>query len=212
MAMEVAVFISESGHSASMHDAIQLRVYKFQGAKWHITRQLPFKIETGLGLKEIRALMDPVQDFLGPCRVIAGQGITGVACFELQKAGFSIWTTDGPPEGFLNDIREMEMAAEEQEGSDTPNPPAAEEISPGHYRISLIEVQKNQGAMTSKQVLLPILNQGGFDSLEIICDHVPPWLEEQAEAGLLQASIEPVGNVKTRVTVTMTGPTLPPSL
>lgn len=212
MAMEVAVFISESGHSASMYNATHLRVYQCQGDKWHINRQLPFQIETSLSLKEIRSLMAPVQDFLGSCRVIAGQGITGVACFELQKAGFSIWTTEGLPDEFLNDIREAEIKAEEQEGSNTSNPPAAEEISPGRYRISLIDVQKNQGTLTSKQVLLPILNRGRFDSLEIICDHVPPWLEEQVAAGMLQASIKPLDICTTLLTITKTTPTLPPSL
>jgi hypothetical protein len=35
--------------------------------------------------------------------------------------------------------------------------------------------------VSSKQVLQQFVHGGGFTELEIICDHVPPWIEVEAE-------------------------------
>jgi len=35
--------------------------------------------------------------------------------------------------------------------------------------------------ITSKQILQGFIREGNFHSLEIICDHIPPWLEMESE-------------------------------
>ena len=59
--------------------------------------------------------------------------------------------------------------------------PAPLEITPGCFAISIREIQGKRPELSSKQVLRQFVLQGAFTELEITCDHVPPWIEMEAE-------------------------------
>jgi hypothetical protein len=47
--------------------------------------------------------------------------------------------------------------------------------------------------VSSKQVLRQFVQQGKFAELEIVCDHVPPWIEVDAERLGYEISSERTG-------------------
>ncbi len=79
--------------------------------------------------------------------------------------------------------------------------PEPQEISPGYYLISLKEIQNCNGMVTSKQVLFPLLANKQIQQLEIICTHIPPWLEVKILGGEIEGTIEKISLTETRVTI-----------
>jgi len=119
--------------------------------------------------------------FLGGCRVFVARSATGVPYFELEKAGLSVWESEGWPADFLEHVwaeEERERAAEK--ASAVPDVPVPEETTPGHFLVNIRDIQGNSADITSKQVLRQFIAGGGFRSLAIICSHVPPWVEVEA--------------------------------
>ena len=116
------------------------------------------------------------------CRIFAARSVHGVLYFELEKAGISTWEVSGRPENFLGQVWKDEVMdkakPEPAAGFDIPVP---EQRSPGYFFVSIREVQANCPEVSSKQVLQQFVQQGGFTELEIVCDHVPPWIEVEAE-------------------------------
>jgi hypothetical protein len=54
--------------------------------------------------------------------------------------------------------------------------------------------------ITSKQVLLPFLNNNNFNELEIDCSHVPHWFDKEFKRLNLKSEAETIcGGVKVKV-------------
>jgi hypothetical protein len=82
-----------------------------------------------------------------------------------------------------------------------PGIPAPEERTPGNFYISIKEIQRNKPEITSKQVLQQFIRKGGFHTIEIICGHVPPWLEVEAADGGLTYEAEQLGRNEIKVKI-----------
>lgn len=54
-----------------------------------------------------------------------------------------------------------------------------EPLGEGHFRINLSDILGRYKNANSMDILVPLLEDGGFRSLEILCDHVPRWFERK---------------------------------
>ncbi|OPY56170.1 MAG: Iron only nitrogenase protein AnfO (AnfO_nitrog) [Pelotomaculum sp. PtaU1.Bin035] len=183
MRRSIAVYVGENGETTSLFNQGRLVVYQKKKGKWSSMKEMDFSPDGSRGIKELRKKMEEVLEFLGNCRVIVGLSITGVPYYELEKCRFSVWEFEGRPLEFLDYVLEKEE--EKQSLEDAEQNACLRfipiETSSGNYQISIKEIQEKDIGLTTKQVLLPVLRKGNFNSLEVICSHVPPWLE----AGLL---------------------------
>lgn len=189
--MEIAVLIGANGETAPIQAPGEIQVYQYTCNTWEMCRSMPFAIESARGLSGMREYLHTVIEFMGECRTFVGYSVSGLPFFELEKAGFTIWEIFGYPFDFLDDI----LKSQDAETFTTPvqesaRPPKLKEISPGCFSISLKDIQNCSGFITSKQVLLPILSRPNFNTLEIICSHVPPWLEVKILNGEIDATVE----------------------
>ena len=184
MAKEIAVLMAVNGETAPMDQGGLLRVYRRQEGSWQEERSMPLLMSAGGGLAGLRKQLAAMVNFLDGCRVVVASAITGVPYYELEKAGCSLWEMQGAPTGWLDEV----LAGEELQAAVKPEAeaikiPVPEEVGEGRYRISISEVQRASGGITSKQVLQPWLQGKSFSSLEIVCTHVPPWLECEWQSG-----------------------------
>ncbi len=202
MPKEIAVHVGENGETTSLNEKGTIIVYQKRQGKWNVSRAKDFYLDQGLGLKDLRRQMEDVISFLSDCRIFVGLSIVGVPYFALEKAGFSVWEFEGKPVEFLDYILAQEETRAEQE-SQKPNNvvPSPVETSAGCYKLSLKEIQENNLGVTSKQVLLPFLRKGKFYSLEVICSHLPPWLEAELMSGNLTSSVEKISSNELRVII-----------
>jgi Fe-only nitrogenase accessory protein AnfO len=195
MGAEIAVHLGESGHTASLYQKGKIAVYRKNMGRWTLLREMDFTLDSGLGLREAREKMREVTAFLDGCHVFVGLNVSGVPYFELEKSGIGVWEFEGTPLSFLDSILEKEEADQVfRDSREKAALPVPEEISGGCYRISIKKIQEENSGITSKQVLLPFIRRGGFYSLEILCSHVPPWLEAEIKGGSLSGDItDPAG-------------------
>jgi len=190
MTREIAVYIDENGSTASLSEPGRLVVYRRKMGKWSVVREKGIPQGGSGGLKELRQKMGQVLAFLGDCGVFVGRSVTGVPYYELEKAGCSVWEFEGRPEEFLDYVLQQEEAAQQAKGSvSSAEVPVPVENSPGCYHISLKKIQAGSSGVTSKQVLLPFLRQGTFYSLQVVCSHIPPWLEAEMSDGKLVGEV-----------------------
>lgn len=184
MTREIAVYVDQDGQAASLYEPGMIVVYQRKQGQWSAARKKEFALNQSTNLQEMRLKMGEAVDFLGDCKVLAGLSIVGVPYFELEKNNFSIWEFEGWPLEFLDYV----LAKEEEKTRDVAEAPefnyAPVEVTRGHYRVSIKEIQENNIGVTSKQVLLPFLRKGQFISLEVSGNHMPVWLETELLTGL----------------------------
>jgi Fe-only nitrogenase accessory protein AnfO len=180
---EIGVFTGSDGRTMPLSEPCTVVVYHRVRGTWLAERRLMFSLDADDGLIGLRTKTGELILFLGECRTLVAQSASGALFFGLEKAGFSVYEIAGSPSEFLNTVWKEEK--EEQEAK-TPLPagadiPAPIEIAPGKFYISIREIQGNRPEVSSKQVLRSFVQEGAFAELEIVCDHVPPWIEVDAE-------------------------------
>lgn len=199
----IAVYVGENGETASLNKKGKFVVYGKDQGQWNVLREINFNWKKGTGnLKQMRQELESIIHSLVECNIFIGLSITGLPYYTLEKANFSIWECQGNPLDFLDDVlakeEEVRMELANQEEEEIPKP---EDLGNGCYRISLKEIQQKNSQFTSKQVLLPFIRQGKFYGLEVICNHIPPWLEIELISDNLNSQIEKndLGEIKINI-------------
>ena len=181
MAKEIGAFVNADGMTTLLNKPCQLIIFRKQEGFWRIERKLALNLGEAGGLAELRVRVGEIIKFLAQCSIVLAEAFQGAALHELEKAGVALWEVAGEPEPLLDHIlSEEENSTQEQEQTAKIPFPVLENKGNGRYFISIAQVQRSGGALTSKQVLLPIVQQGSFQKLEVLCTHVPPWLEAEA--------------------------------
>jgi Iron only nitrogenase protein AnfO (AnfO_nitrog). len=203
MAREIAVFLEKDGLTGTLGQPGRVCVYLRRRKAWTVEREMAFSLVAGDGLKGLRRQLGELLAFLGECRTFVARSITGVPFYELEKAGFNVWEQTGDPLSFLEEV----WAGEEREqaAKNAPPPPSLPlgpaEKAPGCYYISLKEIQARNAGVTTKQILQPFLRRGRFATLEVVCDHLPPWLELDLAAGGFSWTNEKISERETKVLI-----------
>ena len=183
MADEIAVILGKDGSTGTLGEPGDLAVYSRDRGTWSQVRTLPLIVDPSEGLKGLRAMAAAVLSHLGDCRIVVTRSASGAFYFEIEKARCALWEIAGRPGEFLDSV----WADEEKERAAIKMPSAAggilrpQEKTPGNFFISIKEIQGKRPDMSSKQVLQQFIQGGGFLVLDIICSHVPPWIEVEAE-------------------------------
>ncbi|MDU4960573.1 MAG: Fe-only nitrogenase accessory AnfO family protein [Sporomusaceae bacterium] len=181
MNCSVAVHVGADGATVSLDQPGRLLMLQRQGDNWQLVGEQPFRLLGEQGLRQLRRQLQELVAVLAGCRVLAAASVTGIAYYELERAGFSVWEFDGRPENFLEQLLAAELAADQARPAAVPVAlPVAEDLGNGCFRLSIKAIQESDSGLTSKQVLLPLLRKSDWYQFEIICSHAPPWLEAEA--------------------------------
>ncbi len=190
MCYDIAAYVDKHGFTISLYDPGKLVIYRKGQGNWQACREKEFNPAAEEGLSGLRRMMGEILDFMGDCRVFVGYTVSGIPYFELEKSKCSVWEIGGNPQYFLDYILSYEEKEQSEEQKNMAAVvPAPVEIGAGRYRVSIKEIQESGGGITSKQVLRPFLRRGEFFELEVICSHVPPWLEAEFAAGAWKGEI-----------------------
>ncbi|BBB92035.1 MAG TPA: Fe-only nitrogenase accessory AnfO family protein [Methylomusa anaerophila] len=183
MTKEIAVHTGEGGETAAIDVPGTIVFYRKQMGIWGVERTRDFALAPEKGLREMRKQVAELVADLGDCKVFVASAVNGVPYFELEKAGSSVWEFAGKPQDFLDYVLEKEEESAQAIAPESIVMPVPENLGKGCYRISIKEIQETGTGITSKQVLQPILRQENFHQLEVICNHIPPWLEADMMGG-----------------------------
>ncbi len=200
---EIAAILGADGSSTTLTEPGTLVVFRREKGAWTSNRSLPLALDQTQGLREMRSKMAGLLAFLGDCRIVVTKSASGALYFELEKARCTLWEITGKPDEFLDPVWADEEKERQAERSPTaPVLPVPKERTPGNFFISIKEVQGKRPDISSKQVLQQFIGRGGFLVLEIICSHVPPWIEVEAERRgyTLETEQQDKDTVKVRLT------------
>ncbi|MDW5561820.1 MAG: Fe-only nitrogenase accessory AnfO family protein [Methanomassiliicoccus sp.] len=173
---EVASLTGSDGSTVQLNWPGIVVVHRRVRGKWTKDREMPFLIDSGKGLVEMRTKCTELIKFLGSCKIFVARNASGVLFFELEKAHVNVYEIKGTPSDFLEQV----WSEDEKDCDETISPatmPVPLERSPGNYYISIKEAQSKQPEFSSKQILQAFVRRGKFATLEVVCDHVPPWIE-----------------------------------
>ena len=206
MAREIGAFVDETGRAAALSQPCSLRIYRRDRGQWRLDRSASLNLADASGLADLRRRMAEIIAVFGECKMALAAAFQGAALHELEKAGIELWEVDGDPAALLDTILFEEEKAAQQADKSTALPfPVLENLGEGRYSLSIAEVQRSSGGLTSKQVLLPILQQGSFRELAIMCTHVPPWLEAEVNSRGWQLRTEKTGGSQFTATIEVNG-------
>ena len=206
MAREIGAFVDETGRAAALSQPCSLRIYRRDRGQWRLDRSASLNLADASGLADLRRRVAEIIAVFGECKTALAAAFQGAALHELEKAGIELWEVDGDPAALLDTILFEEEKAAQQADKSTALPfPVLENLGEGRYSLSIAEVQRSSGGLTSKQVLLPILQQGSFRELAIMCTHVPPWLEAEVNSRGWQLRTEKTGGSQFTATIEVNG-------
>ena len=198
---EIAAIIGTDGGTVPLSEPGTVVVYRRVRGAWEQDREMAFSIEQARGLRDLRTKVEELKAHLSDCRVFVTKSASGALFFELEKARFSVWEITGTPDEFLDSVWRDEKA-EQQAAACVPadaSIPAPTETSPGHFTISIKEIQGKRPEVSSKQVLQDFVRRGAFEKLEVLCDHLPPWIEVDATRCGYDIETEQIGKNEVKV-------------
>ncbi|MDF2567893.1 MAG: anfO [Oscillospiraceae bacterium] len=176
---KTAVIFDTQANLASLGEQTNILLFEKTDDGWSVTDEIPFGIDYTQGLSSVRNQVNGLIQSLEDCKIIIGKGISGIPYSVFDKMGFCVFETDTfnastLDEVVLDIIKEEQINQQKLEQINSLGP-SETEIS-GVYTINLIELQLKYPDVSSKKLLRPFLSDTPFYSLEIICNHIPPWL------------------------------------
>jgi len=187
--MKIAVFVDTDGNAAPFDSSGTVLVYENNHSDWQCTCQIPFCLNKGMNLANIRKSIYALAPKLLGCKAFVVKRKMGIfnAVFE-EELHIRLFALQGSPVPFLNDIRfainneiieKIKRIELERQTKDHFVPLSIGDPSKGCYRIDLVKIQEKDASLNSKEILLPFFQNTSFWELEIICLHVPKWFDEE---------------------------------
>ena len=183
MKKQIIVTLNRAGVLVSFADTECFVLWEKRQAHWHPADEWEYR----LGHADAAAIREAVSALASrfeDCRIIVSRKVLGIPYQMLNKTGFSIFEADTVSDRLLDDI-----AKDVSESRAIADQPPAEPLSPhndGHYYFDLVRLQKAYPEISSKRALMGFMSGADFVSLELICDHLPPWMEDVMNARGLQ--------------------------
>ncbi len=174
---KISFFLDENCKICSFQDSAKVVVYEKQET-WKKGKEFEVNIRQLNSMNLLRKYFSNIVEKLSDCKIVVVKKAQGIPYGIFYESDYSIWELEGVPDDYLDLIIECErkhiekMEEEEQEC-------VAKKLDEGHYLIDLNELQFTKPEMTSKKAIIPFFNQFEFETLEVLCCHIPPWLIEK---------------------------------
>ncbi|MEA4837551.1 MAG: Fe-only nitrogenase accessory protein AnfO [Rhodospirillaceae bacterium] len=217
--MTIAVYVDNEGKIASPYGEGCIRLYGKESETWLPAGDIALSIRPDMTLGGVKAAVRDAASRMGEGAVFLSSGTRGLVYTILQEEfGIHVWAGQGPIPDQIEAIliQEAERARNAQPsaasscgsgcapgrcGPRTDGPfsacgPASpgilplERIGQGYWRIDLDRTLKQDTTLNSRMILIPILEERAFDTLEILCNHLPRWFAQTLDALNLRADYD----------------------
>ena len=189
--MMISVYVNEEGVSAASGEKGSIRVYQRMDHKWNVALEMEFNTAHVKSIAEARrTILEMVQKLEG-CKVFVAREVVGQLYYVLEANGFECFEAEGYPEEFLDSIWEAfkEEQNEKHEVQEIPVSHIEKKEKEGCYFLNLKKALNLDCNLSSKKLLLPFLRGKDFIELEMICDHLPRWFEQELKVLELKSEV-----------------------
>ncbi|WP_373481642.1 Fe-only nitrogenase accessory AnfO family protein [Acetobacterium sp.] len=200
----MAVFCDDTNRITRFDAMTHFVFYSKAESGWRQSDRVPFSCDLSGGLASIRENISQMLGAFNDCRIIITQSIAGIPYQIFDRSGFIICESETFDLELLDAIQAdlLRQDAEIQEDTSLLVKTPEETDVPGYYLFDLTQLQKKHPEISSKKALLPFLKETAFYTLEVICDHIPPWFEQQLPKMQLQYRIENKNDSTQHVVIT----------
>jgi Fe-only nitrogenase accessory protein AnfO len=199
--MKIAVLVDGAEQAISFGETGIVKLYCKQNDGWKAAKEIVFGIDDLVSINEIRERIRKMAEALDDCKVFVAAEVAGVPYAILEGMGFNIWKIKGAPAEFLDYIAEKEAQGQTVTVKAVEKPIPVKTGREGCYFIDLKTILDKDSTLTSKQVLLPFLQNTDFIELEVICEHVPLWFAKEFPGLKLSATTEQLAAEQCKVIV-----------
>lgn len=115
--MNIAIHVDDANEIGRFSPTGRVRLYERRESGWMIADEIPFPIDPGMSLAEIRAAIAALVARLPGCQTFLSGEVRGLIYSLLQEEyGFRVWKSSGSPEEHLDDIvrQDAELAIQRQ--------------------------------------------------------------------------------------------------
>lgn len=210
--ISIAVLLNDNGETGSWLDDGIIKLYQRTNEEWIESSSITYSISKNTTIPSLRKNLSDIIEKLKNCNVFVAKEVSGQLFSILEAHFFNVYELNGIPANFLDSVLISETKLKKEElllASQAANKFFPEQIDKfGNYTINLKKLLQEDGTVSSKQILIPFLKEEKFESLEVVCDHVPKWFDRELSGmgynfhtiirkdGNISASIFPKGNSK----------------
>lgn len=203
---EIAVLLDEKDKITSFDNINKINIFYQVNNEWLLKEQLGHIVIEGNSVGQIQKSIIGIIDKLDRCKIILGSIITGVPFHVLDRKGIIMCEADNYSDQILNEIMKDQLELEKKLASkdivkeEFKGPKLVDED--GVFFLDLISLQKTHPEISSKKAIIPFLTNIVFYELQVVCDHVMPWLEGELKNRELEYVKEPYEGNKIKLTIT----------
>lgn len=185
--LELAVLLDEIGEITSVDGLSSIEIYEGKKDAWQLKKAYAFSVNRYEGIMIMRQEIKDLIASLETCHHLVATKIEGIAYHVFEGEGFCLYEVKSENiKDALNDVYQEWKGEEKEKRIEKEEESLLKELVPHYYSLDLNAAQGRNREKSTKQILLPILEQGDFNTLVISCDHVPPWMEN----GLCKYQVE----------------------
>ncbi|PPK82393.1 Fe-only nitrogenase accessory protein AnfO [Lacrimispora xylanisolvens] len=178
-----------------------VEIFEKVGEQWQVVRTASFSPITGNTIEKLRKEAEAIMTLAEDAKAVLCRELSGIPFSVFNQNGYCIFCSEKADQdtfdGMIKDIEESDEKRRRKEAM-IQNAGPVETQTPGIYFLDLVQLQKECPEISSKKALLPFLSHTPFLELQLVCAHIPPWLEtyDSYEKKVLN------GNGKVHITIT----------
>ncbi|KNZ41973.1 Fe-only nitrogenase accessory AnfO family protein [Acetobacterium bakii] len=200
----MAVFFDANDRISSFDTMTHWDLFYKKKDSWQKSKAVPYTPslmgELGTIRENIKQMIAEFED----CRIIITRSMTGIPYHTFDKARFIICEVESFDLELLDAIQQDLISTAVEAAKQKPPEAPTETNSPGDFFFNLNQLQKNAPEISSKMALLPFFKNVPFLSLDLVCEHVPPWFDKIFDSLNLTYAMDQKNDGKTHVLITHT--------
>jgi hypothetical protein len=188
----IAVIKNSSKELSSVEEGCTFGIYNNETGCWKLINEVSYNVSSLTSLNSIRNYIRSIVLKLTDCKIVMGKNISGLAYNIFNNMGFAIFETNVLSQSMMDEILIEVQAADKPDtlARDIPTSPEETETE-GVYFLNLIDLQQVHPEIS--------IDNPPFYRLELICSHIPPWLELVLPSKDLVCGKEEIGAGRLRV-------------
>lgn len=175
----ICVFLQDDDKLDSFLKSSKIVVFNKSDA-WERVKTIILPDKYSQSPSELRKQMTSIIGQLGDSKIIAGLELTGIPYRVFDSFEFSIFSiselNDEVLDGIISDIKNANIK-EYMKNEIINNAKPVKTQVPGVYSLDLITLQTECPEISSKKALKDFFCNTPFIELQLLCNHIPPWLE-----------------------------------
>ena len=176
MDKKIAVTCDDNDQLTDFIGLTHMIIFEYNNNHWEIRKKFSFAFS---GIKTAQEIRDKTRNLilkLDDCKIIASAAVNGLIYNVLDRMRFAIFEIESLDAAMLDKIVNdlYNNLHNINTGAAVPTSPV--ETANGIYYLDLIKLQHAHPDISSKKALRSFLDNTPFIQLDLVCSHIPAWL------------------------------------